>query len=66
MATYDPHRQDAIDNEGRHRDNTVILDINCLKKNPTQETVIQFFYDDRVKQITWLDYQLHIQWEEIK
>lgn len=49
----------------KQRDNAAILDIHHLAKNPKWESSIKFFYDNKLKQITWLDYQLHIQWKEV-
>lgn len=51
----DPHK----------RDNAAILDIQLLSKNPKRESAIKFFYDNELQQITWLDYQLKIQWKEV-
>jgi hypothetical protein len=47
------------------RDNAAILDIHLLGKNPHWESSIKFFYDNRQKIITWLDYQLSIEWEQV-
>lgn len=47
------------------RDNAAILDIQLLDKNPKWESCINFFYDNQKKQITWLDYSLHIQWAQV-
>jgi hypothetical protein len=47
------------------RDNAAILDINHLEKKPTYEASIQFFYDNRIQVMTWLDYSLSIQWQEV-
>ena len=48
-----------------HRNNAAILDINHLAKNPNWESPIQFFYDDNLQQITWLDNGLTISWQEV-
>jgi hypothetical protein len=50
----------------KQRDNAAILDIKRLEKNPTWESSIKFFYDNNKKQMTWIDYQLHIQWTEVR
>ncbi|TAK77309.1 MAG: RES domain-containing protein [Gammaproteobacteria bacterium] len=47
------------------RENAAILNIHYLGKNPKWESSIKFFYDNVKKQITWLDYQLHIQWNQV-
>jgi hypothetical protein len=49
----------------QHRNNAAILDIHCLAKNPKWEAAIKFFYDNTKKEINWLDYQLHIKWEDV-
>ena len=49
----------------KQRDNAAILNILHLEKNPKWESAIKFFYDNTQKKITWLDYQLHIQWAEV-
>lgn len=49
----------------RQRDNAAILNINHLGKNPKWESSIKFFYDNAQQQITWLNYQLHIQWSQV-
>ena len=46
------------------RDNAAVLNVNQLNKNPKWESAIKFFYDNVKRQITWLDYQLHIQWAQ--
>lgn len=48
-----------------HRDNVAILDIKHLEKYPTWETSIKFFYDNRLKQITWVDYKFHVKWSQV-
>lgn len=50
----------------QHRDNAAIFDIQLLAKNPSSERVIKFFYDNSKQQITWLDYRLHIQWQDVR
>lgn len=45
-----------------HRDNAAVLDILHLEKNPKKESNIKFFYDNRKKQLSWIDYNLHIHW----
>ncbi len=47
------------------RDNAAVLDINHLEKNPKWESTIKFFYDNQKQQISWLDYDLHIQWSQV-
>lgn len=47
------------------RDNAAILNIKHLQKNPKSEISIKFFYDNKLKRITWIDYQLHIMWEQL-
>ena len=49
----------------KQRDNAAILDINHLAKNPKWESTIKFFYDNQTQQISWLDYNLHIQWSAV-
>ena len=49
----------------KQRDNAAVLDINHLTKNPKWESTIKFFYDNQTQQISWLDYNLHIQWKEV-
>lgn len=49
----------------QQRDNTAILDINHLMKNPKWESSVKFFYDNSSKQITWLDYNIHIKWSQV-
>jgi len=49
----------------QHRDNAAVLDINLLAKNPKWESTIRFFYDNQKQQISWLDYNLHIQWNQV-
>jgi len=49
----------------QQRDNAAVLNINHLGKNPKWESSIKFFYDNAQQQITWLDYQLHIQWNQV-
>lgn len=49
----------------QQRDNAAILDINHLEKNPKRETSIKFFYDNKLKQIIWIDSQLHIHWDAV-
>lgn len=48
------------------RDNVAVLNINHLAKAPKWESSIKFFYDNALKQITWLDYQLHIAWGDVR
>lgn len=48
----------------KNRDNAAILDINRLEKNLAWQSTIKFFYDNKKKEISWLDYYLHIQWDE--
>jgi hypothetical protein len=50
----------------QHRDNAAILDITHLAKQPKQELLINFFYDNHKKEITWLDDAFRIQWDEVK
>lgn len=49
----------------KQRDNAAVLSIDHLGKNPKWESSIKFFYDNTKKQITWLDYSLHIQWTQV-
>lgn len=49
----------------KSRENAAVLDIKHLGKNPKWESPIKFFYDNKQQQITWLDYQLPIQWKEV-
>lgn len=49
----------------QQRDNAAILDIHHLAKNPKWESTIKFFYDNQKQQISWLDYNLHIQWNQV-
>lgn len=49
-----------------NRENAAILDIERLDKTPKWESPIKFFYDNRQQKIHWLDYQLDIQWEQVK
>ena len=49
----------------KQRDNAAILDINHLYKNPKWESTIKYFYDNQTQQISWLDYNLHIQWSTV-
>lgn len=51
--------------DSQQRDNAAVLDIHHLAKNPKWESTIKFFYDNQKKQISWLDYHLQIQWDEI-
>lgn len=49
----------------KQRDNAAILDIELLCKNPKWESSIKFFYDNQKQQISWIDYNLHIQWNQV-
>lgn len=49
----------------KQRDNAAILNIHHLEKNPKWESTIKFFYDNQKQQISWLDYGLHITWNEV-
>lgn len=49
----------------QQRENVAILDISCLSKNPKWSSSIKYFYDNTKKQITWIDYQLDIQWSVV-
>lgn len=49
----------------QQRENAAVLDINHLGKNPKWESVIKFFYDNQKQQMSWLDYNLHIQWSQV-
>jgi hypothetical protein len=51
----DPHK----------RDNVAILDINHLEKTPKWDSTTKFFYDNHKKIITWIDYKLHIDWNQV-
>lgn len=48
-----------------HRDNAAIFDIHRLEKNPKWESSIKFFYDNKKNVISWLDYDLHIEWAQV-
>lgn len=47
------------------RNNAAVLNIECLAKNPKWESSIKFFYDNTQKVISWLDYGLHINWQQV-
>lgn len=47
------------------RNNAAVLNIKHLEKNPKWESSIKFFYDNAKNQITWLDYNLHIHWDQV-
>lgn len=47
------------------RDNAAVLNIHHLEKNPKWESTIRFFYDNQKHEINWLDYNLHIQWNQV-
>lgn len=47
------------------RANAAVLDINHLEKNPKSEITIKFFYNNKIKQLTWIDYRLAIQWVQV-
>lgn len=49
----------------KKRNNAAILDINHLDKNLISERAIKYFYDNKQKQLTWIDYPLHIQWSDV-
>jgi hypothetical protein len=49
----------------KQRDNAAILDIVLLDKKLKWESSIRFFYDNQAQQITWIDYDLHIQWGQV-
>lgn len=49
----------------KQRDNAAVLDINYLTENPKWESTIKFFYDNQTQLISWLDYNIHIQWHEV-
>lgn len=48
-----------------HRDNAAILDISLLNKNIKWQSNIQYFYDNKKKIINWIDYGLHIHWNQV-
>lgn len=45
--------------------NIAVLDINHLSKTPKWETTIKFFYDFSAQKISWIDYNLHIDWQTV-
>lgn len=47
------------------RENAAILDIQHLEKKLKWEANIKFFYNNKLKQLTWIDYPLHIRWEDV-
>ncbi len=49
----------------KKRNNAAVLDIKHLSKNPKWESTIKYFYDNKKKQMSWLDYKLHIQWKQV-
>jgi len=49
----------------KQRDNAAILDIKHLDESPAWESSINFFYDNQQKKISWLDYNLDIQWSQV-
>ncbi len=49
----------------QQRNNAAVLDIKQLDKNPKWESTIKFFYDYQKQEINWLDYNLHIQWNQV-
>ncbi len=49
----------------KNGDNAAVLDIERLGKNLKWESSIKFFYDNKTRKISWLDYDLHIQWEQL-
>lgn len=49
----------------QQRDNAAVLDITHLDKNPKWESTIKFFYNNQKQEINWLDYNLHIQWNQV-
>jgi hypothetical protein len=49
----------------KQRNNAAVLDIHHLEKNPTWESSIKFFYDNKKQKMTWIDYPLHIHWDEV-
>jgi len=49
----------------QQRDNAAVLDINHLHTKPKWESTIKFFYDNQTQLITWLDYDLHIRWQDV-
>ena len=50
----------------KQRDNAAILDIHHLEKKTKSETSIKFFYNYKKKQLTWIDSQLHVHWEQVR
>lgn len=50
----------------QQRMNAAILDINVISKNIASETSINFFYDNKKKQMLWIDRQLAIKWDEVR
>lgn len=49
----------------QQRDNVAILDIKHFDKNPKWQESIKFFYDNEKKLLSWIDYQLHIDWAKV-
>lgn len=47
------------------RDNAAVLDIHRLQKLPKWQTALNFFYDNKKKQLTWINYALTIKWTEV-
>jgi len=74
---YEPSHQYVSDNpdvtfivypscrDPLHRDNAAVLNIQHLAKEPTSETSIRLFYDYQKKQLTWINSQLRVHWEEV-
>lgn len=49
----------------QQRDNAAVLDIKHLEKYPKWLSPIKFFYDNQKREINWLDYKLHISWDQV-
>jgi hypothetical protein len=49
----------------KQRDNAAVFNIAHLAKNPKWESTIKFFYDNQLQQVSWLDYNFHIQWPQV-
>jgi hypothetical protein len=49
----------------KQRDNAAVLNINHLEKEPKWESTIKFFYDNKKREVSWLDYNIHIKWTQV-
>lgn len=48
-----------------HRDNAAILEIRHLAKYPKWESSIKYFYNYENSRLTWINYQLRIDWKDV-